>query len=74
MLSKCLADSGYAGEPITSMARREVPALKPWGDITIDLLKRLDMKVDFAAVDPGTLSAPWKISAIAGHAEFLENN
>jgi peptide/nickel transport system substrate-binding protein len=31
--------------------------MKTWGDVTIDLLKRLDMKVDFAAVDWGTVVA-----------------
>jgi peptide/nickel transport system substrate-binding protein len=54
---RLLADSGYAGEPVTLMAPQEVPALKAWGDVTVDLLKRLDMKVDFAAVDAGTLFA-----------------
>jgi hypothetical protein len=48
------ADNGYAGEPVTLMAPQEVPALKAWGDVTVDLLKRLDMKVDFATVDAGT--------------------
>jgi hypothetical protein len=49
--NRLLADSGYAGEPVTLMAPRQVQALKTWGDVTVDLLKRLDMKVDFAAVD-----------------------
>jgi hypothetical protein len=40
--------------PVTLMVPQEVPALKAWGD----LLKRLDEKVDFAAVDAGTLFAP----------------
>ena len=39
------------------MAPQEVPALKAWGDVTVDLLKRLDMKVDFAALDLGTFNA-----------------
>jgi hypothetical protein len=49
--NRLLADSGYAGEAVTLMAPRQVPALKTWGDVTVDLLKRLDIKVDFAAVD-----------------------
>ena len=31
---RLLADSGYAGEPITVMAPQDVPGLKPWGDVT----------------------------------------
>jgi hypothetical protein len=49
--NRLLADSGYAGEPVTLIAPRQVPALKTRGDVTVDLLKRLDMKVDFAALD-----------------------
>jgi peptide/nickel transport system substrate-binding protein len=51
---RLLAESGYAGEPVTLMAAQDVPYLKAWGDVTVDLLKRLDIKVDFAAVDFGT--------------------
>ena len=49
--NRLLADGGYAGEPVTLMAPRQVPALKTGGDVTVDLLKRLDMEVDFAALD-----------------------
>jgi peptide/nickel transport system substrate-binding protein len=51
---RLLAESGYAGEPVTLMAPQDIAHLKVWGDVTVDLLKRLDMKVDFAAVDAGT--------------------
>jgi peptide/nickel transport system substrate-binding protein len=34
---RLLADSGYAGQPATLMAPQEVPALKAWGDVTVDL-------------------------------------
>jgi peptide/nickel transport system substrate-binding protein len=54
---RLLADSGYAGQPITCMAAQDFPNHKAWGDVTVDLLKRLDMKVDFAAVDWGTVIA-----------------
>jgi hypothetical protein len=47
------AYDGYAGEPVTLMAPQEVPALKAWGDVTVDLLKRLDMKADFAGPRAG---------------------
>src|SRR5262249_42597036 len=51
---RLLADIGYAGEPITLIAAQDNPVVKTWGDVTEDLLKRLDMKVDLAAVDFGT--------------------
>src|SRR6266478_5799460 len=54
---KLLAESKYAGEPVTLMAAQDLAHMKIWGDVTVDLLKRLDMKVDFAAVDWGTLIA-----------------
>ena len=54
---RLMAESGYAGEPIVCMAAQEFPQLKAWGDVTHDLLKRLDMNVDFAAVDFGTMVA-----------------
>jgi peptide/nickel transport system substrate-binding protein len=56
---RLLADSGYRGEPVTLMAAQDIPLHKAWGDVTVDLLKRLDMKVDFAAVDWGTVVARW---------------
>jgi peptide/nickel transport system substrate-binding protein len=54
---RLLADSGYAGEPVTLMAAQDIAHHKAWGDVTVDLLKRLDMKVDFAAADWGTVVA-----------------
>jgi peptide/nickel transport system substrate-binding protein len=54
---RLLAESGYAGEPVTLIAAQDLAHMKTWGDVTLDLLKRLDMKVDFAAVDWGTVIA-----------------
>jgi peptide/nickel transport system substrate-binding protein len=54
---RLLGESGYAGEPIVCMAAQDIPNHKAWGDVTADLLKRLDMNVDFAAVDWGTVTA-----------------
>jgi peptide/nickel transport system substrate-binding protein len=54
---RLLADGGYAGEPAALTAPQEVPVLRTWGDVTVDLLKRLDMKVDLAAVYAGILFA-----------------
>jgi len=52
-----LAESGYAGEPIISMAAQDLPHHKAWGDITADLLRRLGVNVDYAALDWGTVVA-----------------
>ena len=57
LAKRALAESGYAGEPIVCMAAQDIPHHKAWGDVTVDLLKRLDMTVDFAAVDWGTVVA-----------------
>src|SRR5215468_3220826 len=54
---RLLGESGYAGGPITLMAAQDIPNHKAWGDVTVDLLRRLDVKVDFAAVDWGTTVA-----------------
>jgi peptide/nickel transport system substrate-binding protein len=54
---RLLGESGYAGEPLTLMAAQDIPNHKAWGDVTVDLLRRLDVKVDFAAVDWGTVVA-----------------
>jgi peptide/nickel transport system substrate-binding protein len=54
---KLLAQSGYAGQPITCLVAQDIPHLKAWGDVTADLLKRLGMKVDFVGTDWGTVIA-----------------
>src|SRR5262249_7146033 len=52
-----LAQSGYTGQPITCMAAQDIPTQKAWGEVTVDLLKRMGVNVDFAAVDWGTVVA-----------------
>jgi peptide/nickel transport system substrate-binding protein len=54
---KLLAESGYVGEPIVCMAAQDLPTFKAWGDVTVDLLKRLGVNVDFVAVDWATVIA-----------------
>jgi peptide/nickel transport system substrate-binding protein len=54
---KLLAESGYTGQPIVCMAAQDLPHHKAWGEITVDLLKRMGVNVDFAAVDWGTVVA-----------------
>jgi hypothetical protein len=36
---------------------QDVPPFKAWGEVTLDLLTRLGIKVDYAAVDWGTVVA-----------------
>lgn len=52
---RLLAASGYAGQPIVSMAAQDAANHKAWGDVTADLLARLGVNVDYAAVDWGTV-------------------
>src|ERR1051326_1010396 len=54
---RLLDESGYAGERVTSMAAQDLPHLKAWGDVTVDLLQRLGVNVDHAAIDWGTVVA-----------------
>jgi peptide/nickel transport system substrate-binding protein len=56
---RLLAESGYSGAPITLLAGQDLPPQKGWGDVTADLLTRLGMKVDYVAVDWGTVVARW---------------
>src|SRR5258708_15371394 len=54
---RLLAESGYASQPVICMAAQDQPLHKAWGDVTVDLLQRLGMNVDYAAVDFGTVVA-----------------
>src|SRR5215470_16449704 len=54
---RLLDESGYAGERVTSMAAQDLPHHKAWGDVTVDLLQRLGVNVDHAAIDWGTVVA-----------------
>ena len=57
LAKRLLAEAGYAGEPITLMAAQDIPYAKVWGEVTVNLLQHLGVKVDYAAVDFGTLIA-----------------
>jgi peptide/nickel transport system substrate-binding protein len=52
---RLLAQSGYAGQPVTCMAAQDQPQHKAMGEITVDLLGRLGVNVDFVATDWGTV-------------------
>jgi peptide/nickel transport system substrate-binding protein len=54
---RLLAESGYKGAPVTVMAAQDFPNHKLWGELTADLLTRLGVTVDYAAIDWGTLNA-----------------
>ena len=52
---RLLAESGYAGQPVVCMAAQDQPQHKAMGEITVDLLGRLGVNVDFVATDWGTV-------------------
>src|SRR5258708_38325704 len=54
---RLLGESGYASEPITLMAAQDIPAIKAFGDLTVGLLKRLDMNVGMSTPGLGPRSA-----------------
>jgi peptide/nickel transport system substrate-binding protein len=54
---RLLAQSGYAGQPVTCLVAQDQAPHKAWGEVTADLLKRLGMKVDYVATDWGTVVA-----------------
>ena len=54
---KLLAESGYTDQPVTCLVAQDLSFTKAQGDVTADLLKRLGMNVDFAAIDWGTVGA-----------------
>ena len=63
---RLLAQSGYAGEPVTCLIAQDQPFLKAMGEVTVDLLKRLGMKVDLVATDWGTVVARRAVKAPPG--------
>ena len=52
---KLLAEAGYKGEPIVLLVATDVSITKAQGDVTADLLKRIGMNVQYAALDWGTV-------------------
>jgi peptide/nickel transport system substrate-binding protein len=54
---RLLAQSGYAGLPVTCLMAQDIPIFKAWSEVTADLLGRLGMNVDYAAADWGTVVA-----------------
>ncbi len=54
---KLLAEAGYKGETIALLVATDVQITKAQGDVTADLLGRIGMKVDYQALDWGTVGA-----------------
>ena len=54
---QALIASGYKGEPVVLMAAQDIAYYKAFGEVTADLLRQLDVKVDYIAVDWGTVVA-----------------
>jgi peptide/nickel transport system substrate-binding protein len=54
---RLLAESGYAGQPVTCLVAQDISFVKAWGEVTADMLKRLGINVDYAAIDWGTATA-----------------
>lgn len=52
-----LKASGYNGEKVVILSPADVPTIHPMGEVTADLLKRMGMNVEFAAMDWATLVA-----------------
>ena len=54
---KLLAEAGYKGETIILCVATDVQITKAQGDVTADLLGKIGMKVDYQALDWGTVGA-----------------
>ena len=54
---KLLAEAGYKGEPVVLCVATDVQITKAQGDVTADLLQKIGMKVDYQALDWGTVGA-----------------
>ncbi len=52
---KALAAAGYKGETVVVLAPTDFPALKALADVGSDLMQRLGMKVDYQAMDWGSV-------------------
>ena len=52
---KAITDAGYQGEPVVVLAPTDQPRLKALADVGADLLRRLGFKVDYQAMNWGTV-------------------
>jgi peptide/nickel transport system substrate-binding protein len=54
---RLLGESGYAGQPVTSLMTQDIAFLKAFSEVAAEDLKRIGINVDFVATDWGTLGA-----------------
>jgi peptide/nickel transport system substrate-binding protein len=54
---RLLIEAGYAKQPVTCLVAQDVPFVKAWGEVAAQALRRLEMNVDYAALDWGTATA-----------------
>jgi peptide/nickel transport system substrate-binding protein len=54
---RMLAENGYTNQPVTCLVAQDIPFVKAWGEVAAEMLKRLGMNVNYAAVDWGTATA-----------------
>jgi len=54
---RLLAEAGYKGEPVVMLVAADVPITKAQGDVAADVLQKIGMKVDYRALDWGTVGA-----------------
>jgi peptide/nickel transport system substrate-binding protein len=52
---KALLAAGYKGERVVVLGATSIPPLHAYSQVTVDLLQRLGMNVDYVAVDWGTV-------------------
>ncbi len=54
---KLVAEAGYNGDPVVLLVAAEVPIVKAQGDVAADMLTKIWLKVDYQALDWGTVGA-----------------
>ncbi|WP_029004697.1 ABC transporter substrate-binding protein [Azorhizobium doebereinerae] len=52
---KLLSEAGYKGEPVVCLLAQDQPITKAFGEVTVDLLQKIGLKVDVVATDWGTV-------------------
>ena len=50
-----LKEAGYAGEKVVVLSPSDLPSIGPFGDVTVDLLRKLGMNVELVQTDWGTV-------------------
>lgn len=50
-----LKEAGYAGEKVVVLSPSDLPSIGPFGDVTVDLLKKLGMNVEMVQTDWGSV-------------------